>query len=60
MYLEWISWEAMRRFAWFVEYHCSFFSFLTGQDCGIWMAQVGILMISDKGLTSERVTCNSR
>lgn len=25
MYLEWISWEAMRRFTWFVEYHCFFF-----------------------------------
>lgn len=32
-----------------------FSSFLIGEDCGIWMAQVGILIISDKGLTSERV-----
>lgn len=33
-----------------------FFSFLTGEDCGIWMAQVGtLIIISDKGLTSERV-----
>lgn len=42
MYLEWISWEAMRRFAWFVEYHC-FSSFLIGEDCGIWLAQIRYL-----------------